>query len=230
MDAFRVLVGAILPPIAVAVFLGGMAYRLYAWKNRAYPKMTLYPAPEKASFTSVIKATFFFPGLFRGDMSLWVMSWVFHAVLALILVGHVRVFMDFPALWAALGINADAMSATIGGAAGIIIMITLLLLIVRRFGAERVREISGAGDYLALLLLMAVILTGNAMRFFTHLELDVTRTYFAGLVTLSAAKFPADGWFLAHFFFVQLLMMYIPFSKILHFGGVFFSQLAVQRR
>jgi nitrate reductase gamma subunit len=145
-------------------------------------------------------------------------------------VGHIRVFTDFPALWAALGINADAMSTTIGGAAGIIIMITLLMLIMRRFGIARVREISGTGDYFALLLVMAVILTGNAMRFFTHIELEVTRTYFTGLITLSAAKVPTDGWFLAHFFVVQVLMIYIPFSKILHFGGVFFSQLALQRR
>jgi nitrate reductase gamma subunit len=226
----KVLVGVVLPPIVVAVFVAGMAYRFYAWKKRPYPKMTLYPAPEKASFSSVVKATFFFPGLFRGDKSLWVMSWVFHVVLALILVGHIRVFTDFPALWAALGINADAMSATTGGAAGVIIMITLLLLIMRRFGVERVREISGPGDYFALLLVMAVILTGNAMRFFTHIELDLTRAYFTGLITLSAVKMPADVWFLAHFFFVQVLMMYIPFSKILHFGGVFFSQLAIQKR
>jgi nitrate reductase gamma subunit len=219
-----------LPPIAIVIFIVGMGYRLYAWKKRPYPKMTLYPAPEKASFSSVVKATFFFPSLFKGDVSLWVMSWVFHAVLALILMGHIRVFTDFPALWVALGINADAMSATIGGAAGIIIMITLVLLVIRRFGTERVREISGPGDYFALLLLMAVILTGNAMRFYTHIELDTTRAYFAGLVTLSAAKLPLDGWFLAHFFFVQVLLMYIPFSKILHFGGVFFSQLAIQRR
>ncbi len=66
---------------------------------------------------------------------------VFHAMLALILIGHVRVAMDFPRLWAALGINADSMSAWVGGAAGIVIMLPVIFLLLRRMTLERVRQI-----------------------------------------------------------------------------------------
>jgi len=72
------------------------------------------------------------------------------------------------------------------------------------------------------------VLTGNAMRFLGHLDLAETRQYFVSLVLLQP-RVPADGWFLAHFFLVQMLLIYMPFSKILHFGGVFFTQAAIKR-
>jgi nitrate reductase gamma subunit len=36
--------------------------------------------------------------------------------------------------------------------------------------------------------------------------------------------------FLLHALLAQILILYIPFSKILHFGGVFFTQALVHRR
>ena len=139
--------------------------------------------------------------------------------------------MDFPALWAALGINADQMSSAFGGAAGIIILITAVFLLIRRLTTQRVKEISNFSDYFAILLVTAILLTGNAMRFGEHFELEQTRLYFSQLFTLSFAgmTFPQSGMFMLHFFLVQLLIMYIPFSKILHFGGVFFTQAAIQK-
>ena len=206
-----------------------MAYRFWAWKKLPQPFMTLFPSPRNGLWAEVLKETLFFPSLFQGDRVLWTFAWVFHAMLALIVVGHVRVFTDFPALWAALGINADTMSAVAGGAAGIAILLAVLLLLLRRLAIRRTREISTAGDHFALLLILAILLTGNAMRFLGHFDLNQTREYFAALVTLRAPSPPASAWFLAHFLLAQVLVLYIPFSKILHFGGVFFTQAALRR-
>ena len=232
MEGLGDFVGVVLPPITVLVFLGGLAYRLLEWRKLAMPKITLYPAPEPGAdnFWSVLKATFFSPGLFKADRFLWAGAWVFHAALVLILVGHIRVGTDFPALWAALGINTDTMSATVGTTAGIIILLATLLLTYRRFGIQRVQEITQTGDYLALILLLAVILSGNAMRFQGHFDLNLTREYFAGLIRFQALTPPLNGWFLAHYLLGQALFIYLPFSKLLHLGGIFFTQTALQRR
>ncbi|MFH1434074.1 MAG: respiratory nitrate reductase subunit gamma [Pseudomonadota bacterium] len=232
METFGYLVGVVLPPVALVIFLGGIIYRLAVWWKLPIPKITIFPAPEPGSgtFLGVLKATFFFPGLFKGDKALWTGAWVFHLMLAFIFVGHVRVFTDFPLLWKALGINADTMSAVTGGAAGILIMLTLVYLILRRVTVGRVREITQSGDWTALLLILAIIGTGNAMRFHEHFDLMLTRTYFASLVTFQFAMPPLKGWFLMHFLLGQLLFMYLPFSKLLHFGGIFFTQTAIQRR
>lgn len=232
MEGLGYFVGVILPPITLLVFFGGLGYRLFEWRKLAMPKMTLYPAPESGAdtFWGVLRATFFSPSLFKADRFLWAGAWVFHAALVLILIGHVRVGTDLPALWAALGINADTMSAIVGTTAGIIILLAILLLTYRRFGIPRVQEITQAGDYLALILLLAVILSGNAMRFQGHFDLNLTREYFAGLTRFQAPIPPLNGWFLAHFLLGQALFLYLPFSKLLHLGGIFFTQTALQRR
>ena len=76
------------------------------------------------------------------------------------------------------------MSSGVGGIAGIIILATAIFLLLRRMMIPRVREITGLGDVFALLLIGAIIVTGNMMRFSAeHLDLALTRDYFAGLAT-----------------------------------------------
>jgi len=224
----------ILPYLTVLVFLTGIVFRINDWRRTPSPgRMTLFPAPSKGAgtFWGVMRESFLFSGLFKGDRTLWSFAWVFHVALLLIFVGHIRVFTDFPALWAALNINADTMSANFGGVAGVIVALAALLLLVRRVGLTRVREITNSADFFALLLILAIIMTGNMMRFGEHFDLELTRSYFAGLTSfsLTGIEVPASGMFRAHFLLAQLLIIYIPFSKLMHLGGIFFTQTLVQR-
>ena len=228
-------VGYILPYIVLLVFILGMVYRIYVWRSLAAPKMTLFPAPNSGAgrFIEVLQETFLFKSLFKGDKSLWTLGWLFHAMLALILVGHLRVFAWLPdRILQSMGMSSgsiDTMSLVSAGSAGIVILVALLIILGRRFGLKRVREISTSGDYFALILLLAIVLTGNAMRFLSHFDLDQTREYFKGLLLFSASGLPDNPWFLAHYFLAQILIMYIPFSKILHFGGIFFSEALIHK-
>ena len=229
MSAFALIVGVILPPVTFVVFVAAMLNRFWTWKKLPQPGMTLFPTSPKGTVAGVLKETLLFPSLFRSDRFLWATSWLFHTMLALIVLGHLRVVTDFPWLWSALNINADTMSAVVGGAAGVMILLMLVLLIARRVGTPRVREISAPGDYFAVFLILAIVLTGNAMRLFGHFDLAASRQYFATLVTLQWPLVPENGWFLAHLFLAQALLLYMPFSKIMHFGGVFFTQTALRR-
>jgi [DsrC]-trisulfide reductase subunit M len=224
----------ILPYLTIAVFVIGMIYRLRIWTKTPQPgAVTLFPAPKvgKATFFSVIKESFLFPSLFKGDKLLWLFAWFFHLTLAFIFIGHVRVITDFPWLWNALGINADKMSAISGGIAGIAITGFIILLFIRRIIVLRVREISNLSDFFALILIISILMTGNIMRFGEHFDLAITRAYFSNLVTFSvtAASMPSNGMFMLHFLLAQILIMFIPFSKILHFGGIFFTQTVIQK-
>ena len=62
-----------------------------------------------------------------------------------------------------------------------------------------------------------------------HFDLEQTRVWAASLLTLSPVV-PASTMFLLHALFAQLLILFIPFSKILHFGGIFFTQALVKAR
>jgi len=231
----NILIGAVLPLITLVVFVGGMIYRIYVWNSLPSPKMTLFPAPKsgRERFVEVMKETFFFKSLFKGDKTLWALGWVFHVMLALIFIGHFRVFSAIPDnILAWMGLtpdNIDTLSLVTGGGAGVIILACLIAILVRRLEVQRVREISTSGDYFALILLIAIILTGDAMRFISHFDLKDTHEYFYGLVTFSSVNLPDNGWFITHYLLGQLLLIYIPFSKILHFGGIFFTEALVHK-
>ena len=226
-------IGAILPYITFVVFVIGIIYHFYVWKKLPKPKMTLTPAPKPGipRYVELLKETFFFRSLFKGDKNLWIFSWVFHAMLALIIIGHLRVVMWLPdKMLASIGMTEESintMSQLSGGIAGIVILLMVLVLFGRRLVTERVREISVRGDYLALVLILIVLITGDAMRFISHFDLSLTREYFWGLVTFSAVTIPENSWFIAHFLFAQVLIMYMPFSKLLHFGGIFFTEALI---
>jgi nitrate reductase gamma subunit len=229
------VIGYILPYVTILVFVIGMIYRIYIWNQLAAPKMTLFPAPSggKGRFIEVMKETFFFKSLFKGDRNLWALGWMFHVMLALIFVGHFRVIAWLPdKILQSVGMsseNINTMSLISGGAAGIIILVALLIIFGRRFTVKRVKDISELGDYLALILILAIVLTGDAMRFISHLDLAQTREYFLGLFTFSFVAIPNNPWFIIHYLLAQILIMYIPFSKILHFGGIFFSEALIHK-
>ncbi len=233
MNTFAFLVCAVLPYLAVIAFVAGMTYRFYIWFRTPQPgKMTLFPSGD-STLRSVMAETFLFPSLFKGDKALWAFSWLFHATLALVVLGHLRVFTGLiDTILIALGMTPEGvagMSTTAGGAAGILLLATGLLLLIRRLVIPRVREISNLPDFIAPLLLIAIIASGNLMRFGPHFDLEQTRLWAASLLTFSPIVL-ADTAFLVHAFLAMLLITYIPYSKILHFGGIFFTQALVKRR
>ncbi|MHC4140584.1 MAG: respiratory nitrate reductase subunit gamma [Planctomycetota bacterium] len=238
MDIVRFIVGVLLPYVAIIVFVAGMIWRIRTWRKLASPPMTLFPAPGSAGANTrnTLKEAVLFSSLFRGDRVLWSIAWVFHVVLALIFVGHFRVFANVDRVLTGAGMSEDAigaMSGGVGGAAGVIILILVALLLVRRMTLQRVREITGVADYLALLLIALIIITGNVMRFGgEHFDLALTREYFADLVTFGNAWQAAalqNNVFLAHLGLAFLLIMCMPFSKLLHFGGIFFTHQLVRK-
>ena len=238
MDIVRFVVGVLLPYVAIIVFGAGMVWRIRTWRKLASPPMTLFPAPEdaRANTRNTVKEAMLFSSLFRGDRVLWSIAWVFHVVLALIFVGHFRVFANVDRVLTGAGMSEDAigaMSGGVGGAAGVIILILVALLVVRRMTLQRVREITGVADYLALGLIAVIIITGNMMRFGgEHFDLALTREYFAGLATFGNAGQAAalqNNVFLVHLGLAFLLIMCMPFSKLLHFGGIFFTHQMVRK-
>ena len=91
MDTIKFIVGVILPYVVVPVFVAGMSYRIWTWFKSPQPaRMTLFPAGG-STFREVLAEALLFPSLFRGDRVLWFLAWFFHATLALVFLGHIRV-------------------------------------------------------------------------------------------------------------------------------------------
>jgi len=221
-----------MPYVVVPVFIAGMSYRFWVWLKTPQPaKLTLFPAGG-STFREVLAETLLFPSWFKGDRVLWAFAWFVHATLVLVFVGHIRVFSAaIDRILELAGMSPagiDRMSSLSGGAAGILLLASGLLLLLRRITIPRVREITGVPDFLAPLLVVAIISTGDLLRFSEPFNLDQTREWAASLLGFSPI-IPANGMFLLHLALAQLLILFIPFSKILHFGGIFFTQALIKR-
>jgi nitrate reductase gamma subunit len=228
MTSSELLIGGVLPYLAGFGFLAGLGYRLVSWRSAPQPPpMTLYPT------LGLVKQALFFPGLYRSDRILWLLSWTFHAFLALVLLGHLRVATGLiDSLLASLGIGPSgvaAFSAAAGSLAGIVLLATVAILLARRLVVARVREISGVPDFFALLLLLAVVVSGDLMRVGGQpVDLIQTRAWAVSLLSFSPVV-PSHPAFLLHVLCAEVLILYMAFSKLMHFGGIFFTLALVNK-
>ncbi len=228
MQVFELIIGKLLPFATLAILVVGLLYRLSRWQRAAAGNIALYPsaATRWQLFWKVLGEVAVFSSFRRENQALWKRTWPFHVCLVLILLGHTRLVTDWP-LRVLFGLSAgtvSAISAWGGGICGVVAMVACLLLLTRRFGTQRVREISTGEDYGVLILLLFILMTGNAMRFFTHFEIAEVQLYFRTLFSTAPTQVPHDPLFLLHYLMVQLLLIYFPFGKFLHVPGVFYSR------
>jgi nitrate reductase gamma subunit len=223
-----VIIGIILPYLTVIVFLGGVFYRISTWRKMPSPPMTLYPAETGMAGRAVetLKETFLFKRLFEGDMVLWILGGLFHVLLAVTFIDHYDRILAFAGITGGSLIKVPLIS---GGPAGIALLVFTGFLLLRRLVVSRAAQVSSFSDYFMLLLILAIVITGDVMRFSTHYDVAQTRAYFSGLLTFSFKALPGSTWFVVHYILGLLLFMVMPFSKMLHFGGIFFTQAAVHK-
>ncbi len=159
--------------------------------------------------------------------ALWLSALAFHWALLLILLRHLRLFLEpVPAFVNALE-RLDSF-AQVGAPqvylSDVILIAALGYLLIRRFRDAAMRFISLLSDYFALLLLLGVAISGVLMRYFIRVDVESVKQF-----ALDVAAFrPAIGQALGPLFFAHLLLVcalaaYLPFSKLMHMGGVFLS-------
>lgn len=78
------------------------------------------------------------------------------------------------------------------------------------------RVLSIFQDYFVLGMLLIIILLGFAMRLWMPIHVDEIQHYAMGVLTFQPAVEISNTLFLWHFFVAQMLIMYLPFSKLIH--------------
>jgi nitrate reductase gamma subunit len=98
-------------------------------------------------------------------------------------------------------------------------------LFLRRVKIPQLRYISLPADYFPLFLLLGIAISGVLMRNVWKVDLLAVKELALGLVTFHPAipQAAIGTIFFVHLFLVSVLLIYLPFSKIMHFGGVFLS-------
>jgi nitrate reductase gamma subunit len=205
--------------VATLVLVVGLALKIARYARTPAPlKIPTTPAPVTP--TGVVLRLFrevvFFESLFKSTKWTWVFGWLFHIGLFLVLIRHLRYFMD--PVWLPVQLIQP-----FGMYAAFAMVIGLAGLLARRFFVDRVRYISSPSDYLWLILLLVIGLSGLTMTFVLHTDIVMVKDFFTGLMGFSFGELPVDLPLIIHLGMVAVLMILFPFSKLLHVPGVFFS-------
>lgn len=232
------LILGFLPYVTFTVTLAGIIYKILGWalaEPRKYKMIKgkyLSPRPVPLLILKVIKGLILelllMRRVFRASKPFWFATLLFHWSLLGMAVGHLRVFTEYPAfVWRLMGITTpqgmEWFSTVTGITVGMIFIVALVLILARRLLVEEVRLISTFEDYILLVLLLAIGIVGEGQRLFTHLsleQLEALRLFWLNLLAFSPAPLPVtDPWFMAHCTLAQIIIMYLPFSKLIHILG-----------
>ena len=165
--------------------------------------------------------------VYSTNRFLWAGGLLFHWSLIIILFRHLRFFTEpvlpgisfVQSLDALFHVGLPALYLTDAA-----IIVGLSYLFLRRVIYPQMRLISLPSDYFALLLIIAVVLSGVLMRHFFKIDAEKAKELVLSIISLRPVTPAAIGLpFYIHLFLVSILAAYFPFSKLMHAPGVFFS-------
>ena len=213
------IIYAILFYVATLLLVVGLGMKIAKYARTPAPlKVPLTPAPTTRTGVALrmFREVVFFESLFKSNKWIWAFGWVFHMSMWLVLLRHFRYFQTEIWWWVDL-------IQPFGTYAGFGMVFGLGGLLVRRFTVNRVRYISAPSDYLMLLLIIGIGVSGLTMRFVAHTDIIAVKSYMLGLTRFRIGDMPADIFLMIHLGLVAFLMIIFPISKLLHAPAVFFS-------
>lgn len=168
------------------------------------------------------------PRLIYGSSKwLWLFALLFHYTFLVIVLRHMRLFTDPIAPFIHNLEFFDGLfqvGAPVLYQSDLIFMGAITFLFLRRIVLNNIRYISLPADYFPLFLIFGIGLTGILMRYVLRVDVVAIKQLTLGLVTFSPVISGQIGVvFFVHLFLVCALMVYFPFSKLMHLGGVFMS-------
>ncbi len=211
---------ALLFYIATLVFVVGLALKIRSYSKTPAPlKIPTGPTPKTSAGVvwRLAREVVFFESLFKASLWTWIFGWTFHAGLLVVVLSHLRYFQQ--PVWLPV-VLLQPLSTYVAGFA---MVAGLAGLWARRWLVDRVRYISTPSDHLHLALLLAIALSGLAMRFVLPTDIVAVKVFMLGLLRFDWQALPADPVLLVHLALVALLMVIFPISKLLHGPALFFS-------
>jgi [DsrC]-trisulfide reductase subunit M len=210
--------------VGLAVFVGFTARKIRQyWKTPAPLKIPTTPAPitQTGVVFRMAREVVLFESLFKANKWIWVFGFMFHLGLLLGFFRHLRYVVESDSfMWPVI---SNVLVQSFGQYAGFMMVIGLFGLLARRIFVERIRYISSPSDYLMLLMLIVIGLSGLMMSFVSHIDVVQLKMFVIGLFGFDFQNLPESTALIVHLLLVVVLLLIFPFSKLLHAPGVFFS-------
>ena len=172
---------------------------------------------------------------YEWEKWLWVAALLFHYSFLGIVLRHFRFFTEPVPGFVTLLQNLDGfmqMGAAPFNGFGLpgvyltdmLLMAAVTWLLLRRILYSQIRYVSLPADYFPLLLIIALGFSGMLMRYLFRVDVTAVKELAIGLFKFSPVSPEGIGvLFYIHLFILSVLIAYFPFSKLMHFAGIFLS-------
>lgn len=202
---------------AFAVLAIGMAvqtWRLLRALRQAPPDMTadlgsgsLVQRLFRAGADVVLLRSVFF-----ADRWAWIFGAMFHFGLLLVLIRHLRYFLA-PS-WVGPVWDLIVLEQPFGFYGGMALPFGAACWWLRQMVLRKGRIVTDWADHAVMALLVAIPLVGYAGTI-SHTDVVAVKAYATGLVTFHWSNIPTDPLLLTHLWLVAVLMVVLPFSRLL---------------
>ncbi len=254
------LFGVAIPYIAMAMFVGGVVYRILEWakvpvpfripttcgQGKSLPWIKADNLESPYNTWGVIGRmaleVLLFRSLFRNTKAelregpnvtygsakwLWLGGIAFHYAFLTVVLRHIRFFVEPIPSFVELLSSVDGFFQILVPTVfltDIALLAAATFLFFRRVFLPQLRYISLAADFFPLLLILGIAISGVLMRNVWKVDLLMVKELAVGLATFHPTVPAGIGSiFYVHLFLVSVLLVYFPFSKLMHAGGVFLS-------
>jgi nitrate reductase gamma subunit len=208
---------------------GGSYYENLEWWTKPRPKNLI------RSIFFILKDNFYLGEYFHRNRGYWFVLLPWHIGFLLIITLHVLCF--FAALTALIGLSVSAESTHfLGKAFYYLILLTgmgsfftgsfgSIGMVIKRLSNRDLRAYASPMNYFTYMFLLAVFLSGLYAWYFGDPTFSQYREFWKGLITFTPKEVePASA---IHIFLFALLLLYLPFTRSMHYVTRFFAFLWV---
>ena len=235
MNYLYFFIEGIFPYMALLVFFAGTIYQLWRWFKIPVPlRINLAPAKTtwKAVTLKITAEVVVFLSLFRTDRTFWIVAWIMHVCGLAILIGShtfgvIAEYGDYNSFYT---IPLARTIPTIAALFSFPLIASLLYLLIKRLINKEILRITLFADYFALGLILAHVIDGVYMTYFTKFDLQEGVKWGIGLMTFRPYIIQ-DSWiFAVHCLTGFSLFLYFPFSKLFHPLGQIANRMTMTKK
>lgn len=167
--------------------------------------------------------------VYATEIFLWLGAIAFHYSFLVVILRHIRLFVEPTPAFVTMIERADGflqIGVPVFYLTSFGLIAGLGYLLVRRILIPQVRYISLPIDYFPLFLLLGIGISGFWLRYISKSDIIAIKELATGLASFSPnAEILSNisPLFFGHLFLVSMLLIYFPFSKLMHMAGVFLS-------
>jgi len=206
---------------------GGSYMEEFRWWEKPIKRTTLGMLKELLSEMLFMKRVYehkrrlwYISYLFHGGIYL-ILSWFFLLILNGITIYYIGIPIPSSNLWSQILYNLTIIT---GGIGIISSLIGCIGLIIMRFSDESMRIYSSGIEYFNLFFILVTILTGFYSWLIFDQVFNIARGFMTSLISFGAFSEPYLNMPITlHIILLGLLFMYIPYTKLTHFIGKYFT-------